>query len=384
MTRSRTTPAPTLRTGLRATALAAVGSVVVATALAGPAAATTQPTTTAPAPPVVSAPTVLSAHLSGASEVSPTTGALGAGDPDGSGDAAVRFRGGSVDFALSWSKIDAPTRGHVHIGAAGVNGGIDVPFFEKLVPGSTDAYVHQLPDSAAGITGTVEGLDPALLASIAADPAGFYVNIHNDAFPAGAVRGQLGAATPTALGIAGGLGALEALGGVKGVGADPGGLTRAALDNPGALTALGALPGAAPKGTYLASIGSGAQEVGPDGSLGAGDPDGRLASLSRVHGRSVDYALAWSGIDPPTRAHLHAGVAGANGPVVVPFFELEATGGLPPTVNGIIGSVRGIDAATITGLRDDTAGYYANVHTAAFPAGAVRGQLLNLNDALRP
>lgn len=381
MTRSRTTPSPVLRTGLRSTALAAVGSVVVATALAGPAAATTQQTTTDhPAP----APSVFSAHLSGANEVSPANGALGAGDPDGSGDAAMRFRGGSVDFALSWSKIDAPTRGHVHIGAAGVNGGVDVPFFEKPDPAVPGGFVHQIPGSAAGVTGTVDGLDPALLASIAADPAGFYVNVHNDAFPAGAVRGQLGAATPTALGVAGGLGALEALGGLKGVSADPGALARAALDNPAALTALTSLPGAAPKGTYLASVGSGAQEVAPDGSLGAGDRDGRLASLSRLHGRSVDYALAWSGIDPPTMAHLHAGAAGANGPVVVPFFDVTATGGLPPTVDGIVGSVGKVDAATVTGLRNDTAGYYANVHTVTFPAGAVRGQLVNLNDVLRP
>ena len=101
-----------------------------------------------------------------------------------------------------------------------------------------------------------------------------------------------------------------------------------------------------------------------------------------MHGRSVDYALAWSGIDAPTRAHLHAGAAGTNGPVVVPFFELADVGGLPPTVTGIIGSVSGIDAATITGLRQDTTGYYANVHTASYPAGAVRGQLVNLNRLL--
>lgn len=381
MTLSRTTPSPVLRTGLRATALAAVGSVVVATALAGPAAATAQQTTTDHPVP---APTVFSAHLSGANEVSPATGALGAGDPDGSGDAAVRFRGGSVDFALSWSKIDAPTRGHVHIGAAGVNGGIDVPFFEKPDPAAPGGFAHQIPGSAAGITGTVDGIDPALLASIAANPAGFYVNVHNDAFPAGAVRGQLGAATPTALGLAGGVGALEGLGGLKGVGGDPGAVLRAAAENPAALATLGGLPGAVPKGTYLGAVGSGAQEVAPDGSLGAGDPDGSLASLSRVHGRSVDYALAWSRIDPPTMAHLHAAAAGTNGPVVVPFFDVTAAGGLPPTVNGIVGSVRGIEAATITGLRNDTAGYYANVHTAPYPAGAVRGQLVNINDALRP
>ena len=378
MTLPRTTRPPSLRTGLRATVLAAVGAV----ALAVPAAAATPVTTAPPAAPAP-APTVLTAHLSGANEVSATTGAVGVGDPDGSGDAAVLFRGGTVDFALSWSKIGAPTRGHIHIGAAGVNGGIEVPFFEQLAPGSTDTYVHQIPTSAVGVTGSVKGADPAVLAAIAADPAGFYVNIHTDEYPAGAVRGQLGTQTSPTLGAAlGGLGALKGLGGLRGVSADPGALARAAAENPGALASLGGLPGAVPQGTYLGALGSGAQEVGPDGALGAGDPDGYLASLSRVHGRTVDYALAWSGIDPPTRAHLHAGAAGTNGPVVVPFFELEDVGGLPPTVNGIIGSVGGLDAATITGLRENTAGYYANVHTAPYPAGAVRGQLVNLNRLL--
>ena len=377
MTLSRTPRPASVLTGLRATALAAVGAV----ALAVPAAATTQSAPTAPPAAPPAAPTVLTAHLSGANEVSPTTGALGAGDPDGSGDAAVLLRGGTVDFALSWSKIGAPTRGHVHIGAAGVNGGIDVAFFEQLAPGAADAYVHQIPTSAVGVTGSVEGADPAVVAAIAADPAGFYVNIHTDDYPAGAVRGQLGPAVSPTLGAAlGGLGALRELGGLQGLTAP--GVARLALDNPAALKALTALPAAVPKGTYVAAIGSGAQEVAPDGSLGAGDPDGHLASLSRVHGRSVDYALAWSGIEAPTRAHLHAGAAGTNGPIVVPFFELADVGGLPPTVDGIIGSVSGIDAATITGLREDTSGYYANVHTATYPAGAVRGQLANLNRLL--
>ena len=33
--------------------------------------------------------------------------------------------------------------------------------------------------------------DKALAAEIAGNPSGFYVNVHNDAFPRGAVRGQL-------------------------------------------------------------------------------------------------------------------------------------------------------------------------------------------------
>ncbi len=372
MTHSPATRSPWLRGGLRATALAAAGVV----ALAVPAAATTHPPM--PPPPEHGAPVVLSASLSGANEV-PVAGGPAVGDPDGSGDAAVVLGEDSVDFALSWKGIGAPTRGHIHIGAAGVNGGVDVPFFEKLAPGSTESYVHQIPDSAAGITGSVEDLDPAVLSAIAADPAGFYVNLHTDEYPGGAVRGQLSPDVSPELSAAlGGLGALKGLGGLEGLTA-PGAATAAAA-SPAAATALSQLSEAAPDGTYLASLGSGAQEVPVAGGPAVGDQDGRLATLFRVHDCSVDYALAWSGIDPPIMAHVHEGAAGVNGPVVVPFFDVPA--GLPPTVNGIIGSVGSVDAATITGLREHTAGYYANVHTDPYPGGAVRGQLVNLSDLL--
>ena len=103
-----------------------------------------------------------------------------AGDPDGSGAAAVSFQATSdttseVCWDLSFAGIAAPTAAHIHRAAAGVAGPIVVDFG---APG---------PTSATGCA----SIDAALAAEIAATPGGFYVNVHNPDFPGGALRGQL-------------------------------------------------------------------------------------------------------------------------------------------------------------------------------------------------
>ena len=45
-----------------------------------------------------------------------------------------------------------------------------------------------------------DSIDPALYDQIAANPAGFYVNVHTGQFPNGAMRGQLATAAPAPLG----------------------------------------------------------------------------------------------------------------------------------------------------------------------------------------
>jgi len=68
--------------------------------------------------------------------------------------------------------LSGPVTGnHIHVGAAGVNGGIVVNF-------------------GSSVTGCVTSTAPTV-ASILADPAGFYYNIHTAANPGGESRGQL-------------------------------------------------------------------------------------------------------------------------------------------------------------------------------------------------
>ncbi|HLZ56492.1 MAG TPA: CHRD domain-containing protein [Ktedonosporobacter sp.] len=68
---------------------------------------------------------------------------------------------------------------------------------------------------------------------------------------------------------------------------------------------------------------------------------------------------------PVTAAHIHQGAKGVNGPVVVNF-------NFP--VNGLDNCVTA-DKTLIQAIINNPAGYYTNVHTTAFPGGAIRGQL---------
>jgi hypothetical protein len=101
-----------------------------------------------------------------------------------SGATLVHIDGSTVRFATAISNParEVFTRGHIHRGAAGVNGGIVVTLFESTV-GTNRRLITQFD------TGTLAtGFDPA---EICANPAGFYVNYHTTQDPEGAVRGQL-------------------------------------------------------------------------------------------------------------------------------------------------------------------------------------------------
>ncbi len=71
---------------------------------------------------------------------------------------------------------EQPMAAHIHKGKKGVAGPIVV-----TLPPFQDIFSD----------GCVGGLDPKLVADIAANPTDYYVNIHTDSHPNGAVRGQL-------------------------------------------------------------------------------------------------------------------------------------------------------------------------------------------------
>jgi len=163
-------------------------------------------------------------------------------------------------------------------------------------------------------------------------------------------------------------------------------LHRAAL--PSAVLTLALLVGAAPsapakpaagKGPAAAAKGPAASAKGPAKSTkvftarlsGAaevpapGDPDGSGRAMVRIKGTQVCFTLKADGIDALAAAHIHAGAAGAAGPVVVDL--LAGT----PARKGCVTASAEVAAA----IRKDPRAFYVNVHTAAFPDGAIRGQL---------
>lgn len=126
-----------------------------------------------PSAAAASTDNVLATTLTGAEEVP------GPGDPDGIGVAAILLKPdtGRVCWAYAVKRVDPITAAHIHRAPAGVAGLVVVP----LAPPNRFGY-------SIGCTTA----DPALVADIVANPTGYYVNVHNATFTAGALRGQLG------------------------------------------------------------------------------------------------------------------------------------------------------------------------------------------------
>lgn len=72
-----------------------------------------------------------------------------------------------------------------------------------------------------------------------------------------------------------------------------------------------------------------------------------------------------AGIGKPLVAHIHKGSSGKAGPVVVPL-------GGKYTLKGCIAAPK----AVLEGIESHPNSYYVNVHTAKYPNGAIRGQLV--------
>jgi CHRD domain len=113
----------------------------------------------------------------------------------------------------------------------------------------------------------------------------------------------------------------------------------------------------------LFSVLTGAKE--PEG----GDPNGRGSFTAIVDGNRLCYGLTNRNIEDPGAAHIHRGRSGVAGDVVVPLEQPSS--GDPGASSDCVRVDRSLARAI---LRNPNR-YYVNVHTAALPDGAIRGQL---------
>lgn len=95
------------------------------------------------------------------------------GDEDGTGFAAISLNVGqeTICWDVTFSDVENVFAGHIHQAPAGANGGVVFP-------------LNPLDDGCASA-------DPGLIQDIIDHPDQYYVQLHNDEFPGGVIRGQL-------------------------------------------------------------------------------------------------------------------------------------------------------------------------------------------------
>lgn len=124
---------------------------------------------------------------------------------------------------------------------------------------------------------------------------------------------------------------------------------------------------------------SGANEVPQP----TGDPNGKgRAFVFGVDGdpNTLCYMIITSKIAPAVAAHIHMAPAGTNGPIVVNFAPPTDGDSADCVTQGEIlpgGAPAFPGSVTVADILGNPSGFYVNVHTGEWPAGAVRGQLSN-------
>jgi CHRD domain len=94
---------------------------------------------------------------------------------------------------------------------------------------------------------------------------------------------------------------------------------------------------------------------------------------------SVDFVGSFSGFPAGsalTAAHIHGGAAGVNGGILVSTTIASGEVSFPNGTGTMSRTALSLDANLASQIIANPSGYYFNVHTAAHPGGAARGQLV--------
>ena len=117
------------------------------------------------------------AALSGANEIG-SDGRRGAGDNNGRGSFSAVLDGNTLCFGLTVANVGDPVAAHIHRGGRNANGDVVITLKHPKAgdPGASSKCTQ---------------ISGALADALVANPSRFYVNVHNERFPAGAIRGQV-------------------------------------------------------------------------------------------------------------------------------------------------------------------------------------------------
>jgi hypothetical protein len=249
----------------------------------------------------------LGAVLTAAGEVPPTTS-------PGFGNATVTFDSTrqNISVTVTVANLGSPiTAAHIHPGAAG----------------QANNPIIGFTPSASFVNGKLTGTFPVPSATATAmlqNPSNFYVNVHTQQFPGGAIRGQLSAVSGTAI-------------------------------------------------VYAADL-RGSNETPPNSSTATGSA---IVTIDTIN-NTLTWDVATKGIASPLFAHIHPGAAGVAGNPLITFAgsSSDFTNG---RTNGAV-SIASLDATQLNNLLTNPSAFYVNVHSSAFPGGEIRGQLTAANE----
>jgi hypothetical protein len=148
-----------------------------------------------PTGPSLTGPIVFSVPLSAANEVPPISNA----ESTARGTATITMNvprdssgnpngAGTLDFSVQLTNFPAGSvvrLAHIHLGASGVNGGIEIN------TGLSAANQVTLTNGSGSFSFTGVAVDQTRALQLYATPAAYYFNVHSALNPGGVIRGQM-------------------------------------------------------------------------------------------------------------------------------------------------------------------------------------------------
>ncbi len=129
--------------------------------------------------------------------------------------------------------------------------------------------------------------------------------------------------------------------------------------------------------TQYSAVLSGDDEVPPVDTQAVGIADFAPAE------NSVEYTINATEIEGTTAGHIHFGIEGENGPIIVTLFKYDApqnevseSGTI--TAENLTGPLQGMQVSDLIDAFNE-GNTYANIHTEKNPNGEIRGQIIDLD-----